>query len=89
MLTVLKILVLTWNEFWQETSIAGAANAGKAKGLIRRAIWVLIFVGGACLTINSIHNVIWEYRMYRVNTEITMKRQEIVSYHKEYKKSTT
>ena len=58
----LRIIWKTWDTFWQETSISGLANAGKARfSNPRRFIWMLIFFAGAFGTVYSLLNVVWVY----------------------------
>ena len=78
-----SVLWETWDAFWQDTSIAGVNNAGKArKSLVRRYIWLLLFVLGMVATYFSLKIVIDEYVMYPVTTTITILHKDKVGREK-------
>ena len=73
------VLWTTWDAFWQETSISGVNNAGKARtSNIRRICWILIFIAGAFATAMSLQIVITEYLGYPVTTTITIEHKDKV-----------
>ena len=74
------IIWKTWDEFWQETSIAGLANAGKArKGVLRRLIWLTAFTIMFYFSMSQIIKVVQNYLSYPVTTTVTINNEERVS----------
>ena len=73
------VLWETWDDFWQETSISGVNNAGKARrSVVRRSCWLLVFIAGALATSFSLMVVIKEYMEYPVTTTITIQHKDKV-----------
>ena len=60
------------------TAIAGLNNAGKSKEKIRRAIWMIIFIGGIGGTLHSAYVVVQDILKYPVDTTITISVQNHV-----------
>lgn len=79
---LLRILWGTWDDFWQETSISGASNAGKAKGLpyIRRLCWMAIFGIFFGLTIFNVAKQFVEFYQYPVNYEVYVTHDDQVTF---------
>ena len=79
---LLGILWGTWDDFWQETSISGASNAGKAKGrpYIRRICWILIFGIFFGLTVFNVAKQFVEYYEYPVNYEVYVTHKDQVPF---------
>ena len=73
----LTVIKRTWNEFLQETSIAGLANSGKSRnGIIRRIFWQIAFIIMFSISLNQIKNVFEDYLGYPVTTTVTVNNQE-------------
>ena len=73
------VLWKIWDAFWQETSISGVNNAGKARtSVVRRICWILIFIAGAMATAFSLQIVISEYLRYPVTTTVTIEHKDKV-----------
>ena len=54
-----NVIWQTWDRFWQETSINGVSNAGKARdSALRRVIWTVIFILGLVATSLSANYVL-------------------------------
>ena len=70
----------TWNDFWKNTSISGASNAGKANEppFIRRLIWVLIFSGFFYLTIFGVVQLFVTYYKYPVEYSVKVHHENMV-----------
>ena len=69
-----QVLWQTWDEFWQQTSIGGANNAGKArKSYFRRAIWILIFGFFAYCTTMGVIPIVREYLEFPVTVTTSLK----------------
>ena len=79
---LLRILWGTWDDFWQETSISGASNAGKAQGLpyIRRLCWMAIFATFFALTIFNVAKQFVEFYHYPVNYEVYVTHKDQVPF---------
>ena len=77
-----NVLWTTWDAFWQETSISGVNNAGKARtSNIRRICWIIVFIAGAIATTLSMRIVVNEYFGYPVTTAITIEHRDKVHFH--------
>ena len=69
----------TWNEFLQETSIAGLANSGKSRnGIVRRIFWQIAFIIMFSISFKQIIEVVKDYFDYPVITTVTVNNQEKV-----------
>ena len=66
----------TWDHFWQQTSIAGVSNAGKATYPFRRTVWLLIFTIFLGLTVYSLKVVVEHILEYPVDTAVTIEGSE-------------
>ena len=78
-----QVLWDTWDAFWQETSISGVNNAGKARNsFLRRLCWIGVFILGAFATGFSMNIVITEYMDFPVTTTITIEHKDQVIYVK-------
>ena len=77
---LLGILWGTWDDFWQETSISGANNAGKAKGkpYIRRICWIIIFGVFFGFTLDNVVNQFITYYEYPINYKVFVKHKDQV-----------
>ena len=60
------------------TGIAGLNNAGKSREKIRRAIWMIIFIGGLVGTLHSTVVVVQDMLAFPVDTTVTISRQDNV-----------
>ena len=69
----------TWDDWWKGTGIHAVSNAGKASDNFRSAIWFLIFVAGAVLTIQGLYLVLADYFEYPVTTMINLEKYDKVS----------
>ena len=68
-----QIIRRTWDEFLQETSIAGLANSGKSRnGLFRRLMWQLAFGIMFSASFYQLAKVIQDYLTYPVTTTVTV-----------------
>lgn len=63
----------TWDDFWHKTGINGISNAGIAKSDLRRACWMVIFVVHACLTVQGVWYVAYDYLEYPVTTSVSVE----------------
>ena len=73
----MQVVWATWDSFWQETSISGVSNAGKARSsLVRRLLWIWIFVAGVGFTAWSLSQVIQDYYTYPVVTTVTFENND-------------
>ena len=78
--TTCGILWETWDRFWQETSINGVNNAGKARtSYIRRGCWMVIFIVGSYFTIAGVVDVIEDYFKWPVTTSVSVQHYNKVS----------
>ena len=79
--SLLAIIWGTWDDFWRNTSISGANNAGRAKNppYIRRCFWMLLF--GFCFyfTITNVLELINKYYQYPVDYSVTVQHKDLVS----------
>ena len=67
-----KVVWVSWDNFWQETSIGALGNAGKArKSPLRRLIWIILFLVGLALTAFSLAAVLMDILTYPVDTSVT------------------
>ena len=69
-----QVIKRTWDEFLQETSIAGLANSGKSRnGFFRRLMWQLAF--GIMFSASSyqIVKVIQDYLTYPITSTVFVK----------------
>ena len=66
----------TWDHFWQQTSIAGVSNAGKATHSFRRTVWLLIFTIFLVATLCSLKLVVEDILDYPVETAVTIEGSE-------------
>ena len=79
MSSALGVLWNTWDNFWQDTSISGVNNAGKArKSALRRIIWIVVFSLGLAGTIWALYTVYADYILYPVTTTITIQHKDKV-----------
>ena len=79
MSSALGVLWTTWDNFWQDTSISGVNNAGKArKSALRRIIWIVVFSLGLVGTIWALYTVYADYILYPVTTTITIQHKDKV-----------
>jgi len=69
----------TWLDWSGETGIAAAGKISHSKGKLRQFVWLVIFVSGLGLTVNTTLQLITNYRKYEVDTVITLKQQASVS----------
>ena len=60
------------------TAIGGLNNAGKSREKIRRAIWMIIFIGGLVGTLHSTVVVVQDMLAFPVDTTVTISRQDNV-----------
>ena len=75
----LTVLKRTWNEFLQETSIAGLANSGKSRnGTVRKTFWLIAFIIMFSISLKQIVEVVKDYLDYPVTTTVTVNNQETV-----------
>ena len=66
-----RVVFETWDSFWTGTSISGVSNAGRARAsLIRRVIWILIFLVGMAVTAWALSSVVADYLTYPVTTSV-------------------
>ena len=79
--SLLAIIWGTWDDFWCNTSISGANNAGRAKNppYIRRCLWLLLF--GFCFyfTLINVLELINNYYQYPVDYSVTVQHKDLVS----------
>ena len=68
-----QVIKRTWDEFLQETSIAGLANSGKSRnGFFRRLMWQLAFGIMFSASFYQLAKVIQDYLTYPVTTTVTV-----------------
>ena len=73
------VLKKTWEEFVQETSIAGLANSGKSRnGFIRRTFWQIAFILMFAITLKQIIEVVKSFYDYPVTTSVTVNGEQQV-----------
>lgn len=72
----------TWDDFWQETSIGGASNAGHAQGApyIRRIIWIIIFTVFFYLTVQGVVGLFVSYYDYPVTYSVYVAHKNKVRF---------
>ena len=79
--SLLAIIWGTWDDFWCNTSISGANNAGRAKNppYIRRCLWLLLF--GFCFyfTLINVLELINNYYQYPVDYSVTVQHKDLAS----------
>ena len=72
----------TYDDFWQETSISGISNAGKARGgktsIIRRIVWLLIFTFFFIFTMYNVVDIMNDYFEYGVSYSVYVKHENQV-----------
>jgi hypothetical protein len=71
---------LTWDNFWKNTGIAGASNAGRSSSLFRRILWIIVFVAGLAVTVQAVVALICDYLQYPVDTTVTMTHLDRVRF---------
>ena len=73
----------TWDDFWQETAISGASNAGKAreKPYLRRLIWIIIFAICLFYTITGVVEVFVGFYEYPVSFSVSIEHKNKVSWN--------
>ena len=77
---VFQIIWKTWDTFWQETSIPGVVNAGKARtSILRRVIWLAIFGVMFYYSMDQVVNVIDDFLSYPVTTSVLVSNPNRVS----------
>ncbi len=69
----------TWDDFWKNTGIVAASNAGRAVNPVRRTFWIIIFLIGLVLTIWSVWLFFATYLGYPVTTSVTLESYTNVS----------
>ena len=67
------ILVMSWRNCAENTSISGAANAARSRHPCRRFWWSLVFLAMLAATIWAVYTVMADYLGYPVDTTITLK----------------
>ena len=67
----------TWTDFWQDTSISGLNNAGKAhfRPYVRRTIWLIIFTFFFGQTMYNVIDLINDYYEYPVTHSVYVKHE--------------
>ena len=71
---------LIWDGFWKKTNIAGINNAGNSKAsVLRRAIWIGIFLGFSVCTVDLVIGVIKEFFQYPVDTNVVVQHLDRVN----------
>ena len=60
------------------TGIAGLNNAGKSREKIRRAIWMIIFIGGLVGTLHNAFVVVQDILEYPIDTTVTISAKDYV-----------
>ena len=78
--TILGVIGETWDEFWKNTNISGANNAGRSANPVRRFIWVAIFIAGIVGTVWGLLLLIQTYLKYPVITSMTLTHETKVSF---------
>ena len=74
------VVKTTWEEFVQETSIAGLANSGKTRnGFIRRTFWQIAFIIMFSISLKQIIEVFKSYYEYPVTTSVTVNGEQQVT----------
>ena len=74
------VLKTTWEEFVQETSIAGLANSGKTRnGFIRRTFWQIAFIIMFTISLKQIIEVFKSYYEFPVTTSVTVNGEQQVT----------
>ena len=75
-----RVIWGTFDDFWQETSISGANNAGKARQspYVRRFLWLIIFGVFFGLTVKNVYNLFVTYREYPVTYSSYVSHQKRV-----------
>ena len=73
----------TWDDFWQETAISGASNAGKAreKPYLRRLIWIIIFAICLFYTITGVVEVFVGFYEYPVSFSVSIEHKNKVGWY--------
>ena len=80
-----SILWQTWDKFWQETSISGVSNAGKARSSkTRRLIWLVLFAVGSWITIDALYDVFVDWMSAPITTQVSIdgNNQNVNAYFK-------
>ena len=67
------ILVMSWRNCAENTSISGAANAARSRHPCRRLWWSVVFLAMLGCTIWAVYTVMADYLGYPVDTTITLK----------------
>ena len=74
------VVKTTWEEFVQETSIAGLANSGKTRnGFIRRTFWQIAFIIMFNISLKQVIEVFKTYYEYPVTTSVTVNGEQQVT----------
>ena len=71
----------TWDDFWQETSISGANNAGKARSYpyVRRCCWTVLFIFFMAITVLNVLGQFMDYYDYPVSYSVFVQHENMVS----------
>ena len=59
--------------FTKETNIEGVNNSGRSRGLIRKTVWLVIFLVLAALTVRDVMELVEEYRLGPVDVATTLR----------------
>ncbi len=77
---ILRVVVKTWDNFVQLTSIAGLANSGnKQNSPFRRLFWLAAFAIMFYISLSQIIVIVEEFFTYPLTTKVTVVRRDILS----------
>ena len=69
-----------FNDWAQESSIAGLNNAAKARTRMRTIMWAVIFAFFSLMTLSNLVSVISEFYTYPVTTSINLTHKSQVDF---------
>ena len=68
------------HEFAQDTNIEGVNNAGRSPSNIRKAIWLLVFIFLAALTVQDLVSLTREFLSWPVDVSTTIDHKDAIPF---------